>query len=209
MLIGDQLILAKNLINGLTIRQEKPAHTIDYIQIELDYHDCIQAEGAWSETFADAPGLRRQFHNQAEFWALYPAYQTPETLHLCAPRPQAGPELEAALLPITARAATGVTPGPLEGYIDILTPTRIAGWARDAANPLLPVQLDIIAAGQRIGTLLACDPRDDLANLGKGNTAFAVTLTTPLTRQEMQTLTIQRPTDGAPLSPAKPQQKAA
>jgi hypothetical protein len=203
MLIGERLILASALVNGITIRQQKAATQIDYIQIELDSHDCIQAEGAWSETFADAPGLRNQFHNRAQFWSLYPDYQTPDALTLCALRPQAGPELEAALLPITARAATGITPGAFEGSIDICTPTRITGWARDTANPLLPVRLEVIAAGHPIGTMLACDPRDDLAKLGKGNSAFAVSLTTPLTHHEMQTLYIQRPTDGATITPRR------
>jgi hypothetical protein len=197
MLIGDTLVLASALINGITIRQEKAATQIDYFQIEFCTHDCIQAEGAWSETFADAPGLRAQFHNQPEFWALYPDDQTPAALDLCAPRPQAGPALEAVLGPITTRAATSIQLGVLEGSIDICTPTKLAGWARDLQNPLLPIWLDLMVADQVIGTILACDPRDDLRTAGKGNCAFAVTLTTPLSRQEMQTLRLRRPADDA------------
>jgi hypothetical protein len=197
MLIGGKLILASALLNGITIRQEKTANQIDYFQVELATHDCVMAEGAWSETFADAPGLRGQFHNQAEFWALYPAYQTPDILALCAPRPQAGPDLEAVLLPITERAAATITPGQLEGHIDMYTPTRIAGWARDCDYPELPVRLAFWLEQTEIGTALACDPRGDLTDAGIGNAAFAVTFTAPLSASELTRLTIRHATTGA------------
>jgi hypothetical protein len=201
MLIGHRLILADSLVNGLTITQPAPTGQIDYINIELETHDCVEAEGAWSETYADAPGMRAQFHNAADFWALYPAYQAPETLRLCAPRPQAGPELEAALVPLIARATTNLVPGPLQGWIDTLTPTRIAGWAMDSAHPDLPVLLEISVAGEIIGTALACDPRADLTATGKGNRnhAFALDIYPALTPPELATLRIHRPSDAAAL----------
>jgi hypothetical protein len=201
MLIGSTLILAENLVNGLTITQPAPAAQIAYIQIELEAHDCVLAEGAWSETFADAPGLRAQFHNAAAFWALYPDYQTPETLQLCAPRPLAGPALEAALHPVISRATANLAPGRLQGNIDALTPTRIAGWAMDFAHPDLPVRLDILLGADIIGTVLACDPRDDLAaaGMGNGNHAFALEISPPLTPAELTTLRIHRTADRTPL----------
>jgi hypothetical protein len=192
MLIGGSLILVASLINGITIRQEQPAAQIDYFNIELDSHACVQAEGAWSETYADGPGLRNAFHNQAHFWALYPDYQTPASLTLCAPRPQSGPDLAAALAPIVARASSGITPGPLEGYIDILSPHKITGWARDAHHPQLPVLLDVMLGNKRLTTILACDPRDDLTAAGFARCAFTITFAEPVTPSALQALTIHR-----------------
>jgi hypothetical protein len=105
MLLGEVLVLASNLVNGVTITQRRPTTQLDYVQIDLGHHDCVLAEAAWSETFADAPGLRAQFHNAAEFHALYPDAPPPDELHLCAPRPQRGWKLEATLRTIAARAA--------------------------------------------------------------------------------------------------------
>lgn len=197
VLLGSSLVLARSLVNGITIRQEVESGQVDYFQIELETHDCVMAEGAWSETYADAPGLRAQFHNAAEFWALYPDYETPPALSLAAPRPEAGPELEAVLRPIVAQASAGVTPGRLEGYIDILSPQQISGWARDASHPLLPVQLEFSVGEMCLGTALACDPRGDLAAAGLGNCAFAVTFSAPLEAEDMPRLRVRRAADGA------------
>jgi hypothetical protein len=209
MLLDQKFVLARNLVNGVTIRQEPAATQIDYFQIELETHDCVLAEGAWSETFADAPGLRAQFHNAANFWALYPDYETPPALALAAPRPQAGPELEAALRPIVARAAASVTPGRLEGYIDVLTSETIAGWARDAGHPNLPVELEFFLGAISLGTALACDPRPDLAQAGLGNCAFAVTLSTKLAPEDLARLQIRRTQDGAMLPAAETLRRTA
>ena len=53
---------------------------IEYVQIELDAHDCVIAGGTWSETYADAPGMRAQFHNAAEYATLYPDAAAPDAL---------------------------------------------------------------------------------------------------------------------------------
>jgi hypothetical protein len=206
LLLADRLILAKSLINGITIRQETPTTQLDYFNIELDQHDCILAEGAWGETYADAPGMRAQFHNAAEFAALYPDHVEVTDLTLCAPRPTAGPELEEALRPVAERAAALVTPGKLAGHVDIVTQTQITGWARDIAHPQLPVLLEIIAGHDVIGTVLACDPRGDLAEAGYGNAGFSVTLATKLPRWALSTLLIRRPVGGGAI--LYPQRKA-
>jgi hypothetical protein len=174
MLIGGTLILARNLVNGITITQDELPPTLDYFQIEFARHDCVMAEGTWSESFADGPGLRAKFHNVAEFWALHPDHETPATLALCAPRPEAGPALEAALRPIVARAASTLTQGQLDGSIDQITETGIDGWAMDTAHPDLPILLEIRLNGRRYATILACDHRADLrqAGIGNGNHAF-------------------------------------
>ena len=113
MLVDGQLVLATFLVNGVTVTQDWSPANIDYFQIELETHDCVIAEGTWSETYADAPGLREQFHNAAEFAALYPDHAPPDELSLCAPRPERGPKLDAVLRPVVARAAATLTTRPV------------------------------------------------------------------------------------------------
>jgi hypothetical protein len=197
LLLGGQLILASALVNGITIRQEQSATQVDYFQLEFDGHDCVEAEGVWSESYADGPGLRNQFHNRGEFWAVYPDYVTPEALALCAPRPLAGAGLEAALWPIVTEAATGVMLGRLDGCIDHFTPERLSGWASDSDHRQLPVALDIMLDEVVIGSVLACDPRADLKDAGYGNAGFSVRFDPPLNAREMQALRIRRPGDDA------------
>ena len=114
------------------------SRTIEYFQIELATHDCVIAEGSWSEAYADGPGLRAQFHNANEYFALYPDEPPPAELNLCAPRPERGAKLDAALRPIVARATAGVPVGRLEGWIDSVSEWRIEGWALDHDHPELP-----------------------------------------------------------------------
>jgi hypothetical protein len=166
---------------------------IEYFQIELDHHDCILAEGTWSETYADAPGMRAQFHNAGEFARLYPQAVPPDQLvPLCAPRPLHGPALEAALRPILARAIAKIQPGPLDGYIEVLSPTLITGWAMDIFVPDLPVLLTLRDGDTVLGTTLACTYRADLeaAVKGNGNHGFAFALAAPLDAAAMRRVTI-------------------
>jgi hypothetical protein len=202
MLMGGTLVLATALLNGITIIQELPPNTphIEYFQIELDTHDCIIAEGAWSETFADGPGLRGQYDNAAEYDALYPNEPPPESLNLCAPRPESGPPLEAALRPVVARAASLASPGPLEGYVERASAWKIEGWAFDYANPDLPVCLEIFAGDEMLGTVLAHNHRPDLRQAGKGRGACAFRFALPKRLPDaLPPLRIRRAGDGAEL----------
>jgi hypothetical protein len=207
VLLGDVLVLASALVNGVTVTQELDRQaTVDYFQIELTAHDCVIAEGTWSETFADGPGLREQFHNAAEFYALYPDTPPPEELVLCAQRPERGPLLERALRPIVAAAGAGLTAGPLDGSIDRVTAWKIDGWAHDADHPELPVLLDIVLDDAVIGTVLACDPRADLREAGKGagRCAFFHTAAKPLPPEAWPRIRIRRAGDGAKLPMSEP-----
>lgn len=202
LFLGDRLVLAKSLVNGITITQvvtEATPNVIEYFQVELESHDCIVAEGTWSESYADAPGMRAQFHNHAEYRALYPDAPEPTELKLCAPRPERGPALDEVARPLAARAAKGLTPGMLDGYIDKVTATEIHGWAKDLAYPELPVLLEVLAGDEVLGTILACDPRGDLRTAGKGNCAFSLTLVAPLPEEAFAALRIRRAVDGAEL----------
>jgi hypothetical protein len=199
MFLGGRLVLAKSLINGITITQGPTTEDINYYLIEFETHDCVQAEGVWSESFADGPGLRNAFHNAAEFFALYPRYQTPAALQLCAPRPEHGPALAAALRPIVRRATACTAPGRLRGYIDIISARRIEGWAQDQNNPELPVLLEVLADNRVIGTVLACDYRADLAatGIGQGRCHFAFQAPAKYAGTDIH---VRRAADGAALT---------
>jgi len=198
MLLGETLVLASKLVNGITVTQTRPVAELNYVQIELAGHDCVLAEGAWSETFADAPGLRAQFHNAAEFYALYPDEPLVEELRLCAKRPERGAALAAALRPVAARAVAGTIPGPLQGWVESAQDWRIQGWAIDLARPELPVLLEVLTGEKIIGTVLACEFREDLRQAGKGSGHCAFRFTPPF-RLRGEPLTIRRAADGAVL----------
>jgi hypothetical protein len=206
MLIGNVLVLAKSLVNGVTITQSHCPDPVDYFQIEFETHDCVLAEGAWSESYADTPGLRGQFHNLEDFYKRYPTHAEPATQTLCAARPLSGPALEKPLRPIAARAAGGITPGPLHGYIDEISATgRIRGWALDQTNPLLPVLLEILVRGRVIGTILACDHRPDLQAAGHGRGRCAFNFTSPLgLPTSPRDVQVRRTADGAWLPRSTP-----
>jgi hypothetical protein len=202
MLIEDQLILARNLVNGITITQSQPTDDVHYYQVEFEAQDCILAEGAWSESYADDAVLRNQFHNVGEFRALFPDHRSPAEPVLCAPRPQSGPELEDALRPILVRAAAGLRPGPLRGWIDTVEPGRITGWAQDMAYPDMPVQLDLWLDDEPLGTILACAFREDLeaAGIGRGYCSFSFATAFPIPAASIRHLFICRAADGAALA---------
>jgi hypothetical protein len=202
MLVNGQLVLARNLVNGVTITQDWAPPEIAYYQIELDRHDCVIAEGAWSETYADGPGLRDQFQNADEFAELYPDQPPAAELTLCAPRPEHGARLDTAIRPVVARTADALTPGELRGSIDVVqAPWTINGWAQDTLHPELPVLLEVLVGGKIVGTMLACDYRADLdeAKIGAGRCAFFLTSPVRLRPEMLSTVEIRRASDHAAL----------
>ena len=199
MLLNGELVLARALVNGVTITQEDDGAGADYFLPEFETHDCLLAEGAWSESFADGPGLRRQFHNCAAFLELYPGYREPERIALCAPRPLLGAALEAALRPVLAQARRGLRPGPLRGCVDFADGQRIEGWAQDIAWPELPQALVFYAGRRKLGEALACQYREDLAQAGIGAGRAAFSFIAPRGFNPAR-LRICRTADGAELS---------
>ena len=201
LLIGGKLVLAQSLINGVTITQDQAPEQIDYIHIELSTHDCVLAEGSWAESYADAPGMRAQFHNADEFARLYPGHAAPVALSLCAPRPEEGLELEAVLAPVVARAAAAVPPGALQGYAErIAQDGTVTGWVIDQAHPQLPVALEVLCQGEIIGTALACYGRQDVADAGYGSSRCGFVFQAPAGLASSG-ITVRRVTDGAILAP--------
>ena len=202
LLVDGSLLIASLLVNGVTVTQSWCPPRIDYFHVELATHDCVIAEGAWAETYADAQISRDRFANAAEYDLLYPeAGPAPDAFTLCAPRPEQGAKLEAALRPVLARVA--VTPGPLQGSIDRIDGAwRVQGWAHDPAHPDLPVLLEVELDGQVIGTVAACEQRDDLAQAGfaRGRCAFTFTSPVRLRPERLHSLRIRRAADGASLA---------
>ena len=202
VLLGDTLVLAKALVNGVTITQSWAPESIHYFNIEVETHDCVRAEGAWAETYADCPGMRARFHNAASFFERYPGHVTPDAPQLCAPRPLDGPELSAALQPVVARAMAGRVHGRVCGYLETVDPAGvIRGWAYDDSHPDMPVLLDIVLDDAVIGRVLACDFRADLraAGLGRGHCSFAWPSGRALTRQQAALVEIRCAADGRTL----------
>ncbi len=202
VLVDGTLLIARLLVNGVTVTQDWCPQRIDYVHIELAAHDCVIAEGAWAETYADAQVSRAAFDNAAEYEALYPeAGPAPDEFTLCAPRPERGAKLEAALCPVVARVA--VAPGALSGSVDRIDGAwRVQGWAHDAAHPDLPVLLEVELDGRVIGTVAACEPRADLAQAGFGRGRCAFTFTSPvrLRPELLASLRVRRAADGAELA---------
>jgi hypothetical protein len=182
MYLDGVLIEAKDLVNGASIVQPPSAETIEYFHVELETHDVIVAEGALSETFIDDDD-RALFHNAHEYWRLYPAAaNVAGPAQYCAPRLEDGYEVETARRRIALRAglrAQDQAPriGALRGYIDLIGPRCIAGWAQNVDHPEAPVCLDIFAGHKLIGQVLADHYREDLkcAGLGSGRHSFKFT----------------------------------
>jgi hypothetical protein len=167
LLLHNILVLAKDLVNGVTITQDQPQSHVSYYNIELDAHDCILAEGSWSETYADCASLRRCFHNAASFWALYPYKAPPADPALCAPRPRAGAIHTAVLAQLLSTAERAAIPGPIMGFVEQID-DDITGWAYDPNNPDLPVRLHIYAGQNLIGLCFALNDRADVRQAGFG-----------------------------------------
>ncbi len=102
MFLRGALIEAQDLVNGVSIVQATNVDRVDYFHIELETHDIIVAEGAFSESFVDDDS-RGMFHNAHEFQTLYPN-ERPRPDPYCAPRVAFGDQVEAARRQIARRA---------------------------------------------------------------------------------------------------------
>jgi hypothetical protein len=172
------LIEVKDLINGFTIVQAESIDTVEYFHIELDTHDVIIAEGCLSESFLDDDS-RGMFHNAHEFHALYPGAAS--VGHYCAPRLDAGYEVEAVRQAIAQRAGLLVSTGSPSAVRGSVDADAIEGWAQNDNEPEAPVCLDIFIGGRCAGQALANRFREDLAAAGIGSHAFRFELPSGLT----------------------------
>jgi Hint domain/Calpain family cysteine protease len=194
LLLDDILVLARDLVNGVTITQAEPSGIISYYNIELAAHDCVLAEGSWSETYADCANLRGGFHNAASYWALHPRTAAPADPVLCAPRPRWGDAFTAAMARVLNLAEVKITPGPTIGYVEQIG-DDITGWAFDPDHPDLPLRLHIYAGWEMIGLCFAHEERLDLcdAGFGSGRSGFRCPL--PATADPAR-ITVRRAASG-------------
>jgi len=102
MYLDGVLIEAKDLVNGTSIVRATHVEKVEYFHIELDSHDVILAEGAYSETYFNDDN-RGMFHNAHEYARLYPD-DMPQVAHYCAPRIDCGEELQAIRNRLSNRA---------------------------------------------------------------------------------------------------------
>lgn len=204
MYIDGLLIEAKDLRNDVSIYQVDSADEVDYFHIELENHDVIIAEGAFSETFLD-DGNRGMFRNAHEYNALYGA-DDGVPVRYCAPRLESGFEVQAvrrrlALRAGAAREALRARAPALRGYVDKVDTRSISGWAQTVENPEAPVFLEIFVDGRMIGCALANVYRADLdeAGLGSGRHGFELVLPPELTVSP-GAVDVRRALDGTPLT---------
>jgi hypothetical protein len=203
MYIDDVLIPAAALVNGISIIQMEAIDRVDYFHLELDTHDVIVAEGAYSETFVD-DGSRGMFANAREYSALYPGKARRPAL-FCAPRVEDGEALEAVrqallkrCLPVRSELAEQ---GLLRGQVDQVDRERIVGWAQDSACPDEPVRLRILDNGVTIGDVVADRYRPDLerAGIGLGRCSFELVVPGGLSPSGRHMIQVMRASDGQDL----------
>jgi glycosyltransferase involved in cell wall biosynthesis len=87
------------------------------------------------------------------------------------------------------------------GQLDLVDRDRIAGWARDDAQPERPVRVRILDNGTLIGQVLANKYRADLqaAGIGEGWHAFSLRVPGGLAPERRHLIEVQYVDDGVPL----------
>ena len=109
--VRDVLIPVRHLVNGTTIEQIA-CDAVTYWHVELDRHDVLFAEGLPTESYL-AGGERADFSHGGSVIRLFPAFGS-DPLDLsarweaggCAPLVVCGPELDAVVSELAARAAS-------------------------------------------------------------------------------------------------------
>ncbi|MFC7704869.1 Hint domain-containing protein [Plastorhodobacter daqingensis] len=208
MLVGEMLVLAADLVNGITVTREAPRERWEYFQIDLGLHDLVLADGAWSESFADCANLRNGFDNVNSFRRRFPRHIAPLHPQLCLPRPDDGAAFRAAVSGVAARALALRGPaeaGALSGCVEaVAAPCRAEGWAAEAGFPGQPVALEVVLDDRVIGETLACLPQPGRRD--RMRQRFVFEGAQPLTVAELRRLILRRPGDGAVLAPVPPAQ---
>ncbi len=173
VLIDGALVPAGHLVNDTTIIQDTSITSLTYVQIELETHDIILAEGVPAETFAADS-------NQA------------------APRLTAGGALDSIRRRLAALALAG---SPLDGVIERVEAGRVSGWARDPNALGTPVRLVVTDHGETLGEVVARQYRADLAAPGVSHGCHGFDFTVPggLSPAVRHSIAVRRVTDGRPL----------
>ncbi|MDA8248082.1 MAG: Hint domain-containing protein [Rhodospirillales bacterium] len=107
VLVDDRLVSAFLLVNGVTISQDATEDVVDYFHIDFGVHDCVIAEGAWAESYAEQRN-RAMFHNADDFAAAFPGH-VPAYQETCLPQVNDPhhPDLPALRRAVLARVPDG------------------------------------------------------------------------------------------------------
>jgi hypothetical protein len=104
--IDDVLIPIKQLINGVTVVQER-ADAVTYYHVELGEHDVLLADGLPAESYLET-GSRADFDNADGVIALHPEFGMRRWEAFgCAPLVVTGPKLDAVVARLRARMPGG------------------------------------------------------------------------------------------------------
>ena len=85
----------------------------------------------------------------------------------------AGRRLSGPILTVTP-AVLGVL-----GCLDAASPNHVEGWAADSAAPGRPVRLDVLVGAETVASVIADQPRPDIADLGLGEAACGFQVVLP------------------------------
>jgi Hint domain-containing protein len=195
---GEVLVPAHLLVNGASITRQPGAEPVAYLNIELERHEAILAEGQAAETFLDS-NTRTIFANAAEYGALYPyPYAGRPEAQYCAPR-VTGPVL--ARIRARLDALAQLTIGPLDSHVDVASRISVSGWAHHRAHPASPVLVEILVNDATAGFVLADRYRADLraAGIGEGYCSFSFCLPAPLSAERRHIISVRRAADGVGL----------
>ena len=164
--VDDRLIPAASLVNGVSIRRDEACAPLTYLHLELDGHEIVFAEGLPAETFID-DGSRLLFDNADEYEGIRGLAAAAEP----GWRVEEGGRLEAVRGRLAARVG-GVSvvraPGGLLGHVERIEAGVAEGWAVNAGDPMVPVELELCVAGRRVAAFLANRYRADLDYHGIG-----------------------------------------
>ncbi len=84
LMLDQVLVHAVLLVNGVTITQEPVDGQADYFHLDLGGHECVMADGAWAESYAEQNN-RNGFHNAASHRQAFPNHM-PRWQNLCLPQ---------------------------------------------------------------------------------------------------------------------------
>jgi hypothetical protein len=117
LLLDGHLVPAKLLVNGVTIVAETGHTLIDYVNIELDQHQAVLAEGVETEDYLDC-GNRDRFDNANESseWLATRTARGQAAWHngtACAPTLWDGPKLDALRARLAGKDASATVERPV------------------------------------------------------------------------------------------------
>jgi hypothetical protein len=180
--VDGVLVPVGRLVNGVSIIQSAPMTACAGYHVGLDSHEVIFAENCPVESFRD------------------------EAQVACLERLESGFFLHALQVRLLEQAGGQVPEmeGPLAGYIDIITPGMISGWAKTVSwdemvcGIEMPVCLDVFAGEHRVGRVLANLYRRDVQEAGYGTGHHGFEFLLPAGVQGP--FSVRRSSDGADLA---------